>query len=142
MTTASGTTSTIGEVSARTGLSTHTLRFYEQEGLFVEPVRRNSAGRRVFTEQEVGWLRVCTKLRSSGMPLADIRRYADLVREGEGTEAARLDLLRAHEAAVTRQVADLNDALAVIKGKVALYEEHLAAGTADALWRDGPSCAP
>ncbi|HWO66008.1 MAG TPA: MerR family transcriptional regulator [Umezawaea sp.] len=142
MTTASGTTLTIGEVSALTGLSTHTLRFYEQEHLFVEPVGRDSAGRRVFTEQEVGWLHVCTKLRSSGMPLADIRRYADLVRQGPGTEAARLDLLRAHEAAVTRQVADLNEALDVIKFKVALYEEHLAAGSADALWRDGPSCSP
>ncbi|MCS7481266.1 MerR family transcriptional regulator [Umezawaea endophytica] len=141
MTTASSTTLTIGEVSALTGLSTHTLRFYEQEHLFVEPVRRTSAGRRVFTDSEVGWLRVCTKLRSSGMPLADIRRYADLVRQGPGTEAARLDLLRGHEARVTRQVEELNEALDVIKAKVSLYEEHLAAGTADALWRDGPACS-
>lgn len=142
MTAAPRTSLTIGEVSALTGLSTHALRFYEQEGLFVEPVDRNSAGHRVFTEQEVGWLRVCTRLRSSGMPLPDIRRYAELVREGPGTEAARLDLLRGHEAKVTQQLAELQEALDVIKFKVNLYEEHLAAGSADGLWRDGPSCAP
>ena len=110
--------------------------------LHADGLSASYGGRRVFTDQEVGWLRVCTKLRSSGMPLADIRRYADLVRQGPGTESARLDLLRAHEAAVTRQVADLNEDLDVIKFKVALYEEALAAGSADALWRDGPSCSP
>lgn len=133
---------TIGEVSARTGLSTHTLRFYEQEGLFVEPVQRNAAGRRMFTEQEVGWLKVCTKLRSSGMSLPDIRRYAELVWEGAGNEAERYEILRQHEAKVTRQMADLQEALDVIQWKVGLYAEHLAAGSADSLWRNGPSCAP
>ena len=140
MVTAQKATLSIGEVSELTGLSAHTLRFYEQEGLFVDPVRRNSAGRRIFTEQEVGWLRVCAKLRSSGMPLPDIRRYAELVRQGPGTEAERFEILRLHEAKVARQVADLQEALDVIKGKVALYARHLAAGSADSLWRDGPTC--
>ncbi|TDD19705.1 MerR family transcriptional regulator [Nonomuraea diastatica] len=144
MTAAAETMLSIGEVSALTGLTTHTLRFYEQEGLFVEAVRRNAAGRRVFTEQEVGWLRVCAKLRSSGMPLPDIRRYAELVRKGAGTETARFDILRRHEARVQQQVADLQEALNVIQAKVALYadHDHLAAGSADTLWRDGPACTP
>lgn len=140
MTTAQEATLSIGEVSELTGLSAHTLRFYEQEGLFVEPVRRNAAGRRMFTQQEVGWLRVCAKLRSSGMALPDIRRYAELVREGPGTEAERFQILKRHEAKVAQQVADLQAALDVIQGKVALYAEHLAAGSADSLWRDGPTC--
>jgi DNA-binding transcriptional MerR regulator len=84
MTTAPETMLTIGEVSAQIGLSAHTLRFYEQEGLF--EARRNAAGRRVFTGQDVGWLKVCTKLRSSGMSLPDIRRYAELARQGSGNE--------------------------------------------------------
>ena len=87
MTTPTKTIWTIGEVSTLTGLTTHTLRFYEQEGLFFAPVRRNAAGRRVFTEDEVEWLKVCTKLRSSGMPLPEIRRYAQLVLEGAGEKA-------------------------------------------------------
>jgi DNA-binding transcriptional MerR regulator len=141
MTTAGKSRLSIGEVSARTGLSTHTLRFYEQEGLFVEPVRRNAAGRREFSDQEVGWLQVCTKLRSSGMSLPDIRRYAQLVREGPGNEAERFEILQRHERKVTQQMADLQEALDTIKAKVTLYAAHLASGSADALWRDGPTCS-
>jgi DNA-binding transcriptional MerR regulator len=142
MTTAPETTLTIGEVSARTGLSTYTLRFYEQEGLLVSPVRRSGAGRREFTEQAVGWLKVCAKLRSSGMSLPDIRRYAQLVRDGAGNEAERFEILRRHEAKVRQQMADLQEALDVIHWKVALYADHLDAGSADTLWRDGPDCSP
>lgn len=141
-TAAANPTLTIGEVSALTGLTTHTLRFYEQEGLFFAPVRRNAAGRRVFTEQEVAWLKVCTKLRSSGMPLPEIRHYAQLVLEGPGNEAERFEILRRHEAKVQQQVADLQEALGVIHEKVELYARRLAAGTADQLWRNGPECAP
>ncbi|TDD93861.1 MerR family transcriptional regulator [Actinomadura rubrisoli] len=142
MTAVPETVLTIGDVSALTGLSAHTLRFYEQEGLFAAPVRRNGAGRRVFTEREVGWLKVCVKLRSSGMSLPDIRRYAQLVRQGPGNEAERFEILRLHETKVRRQMAELQDALDVIQGKVALYADHLAAGSAGQLWRDGPDCTP
>ncbi len=140
MTTPADTFLSIGEVSALTGLTTHTLRFYEQEGLFVAPVRRNSAGRRVFTQDEVEWLRVCTKLRSSGMPVPEIRHYAELVLKGAGNELERLEILRRHEERVQQQVADLQEALGVIHHKVELYTRRLEAGTADQLWRNGPEC--
>jgi DNA-binding transcriptional MerR regulator len=130
----------IGEVSERTGLSVHTLRFYEQEGLFFAPVRRNGAGRRLYSEADVEWLLVCSKLRSSGMPLPSIRRYAELARVGESTVEERLGILRQHESAVRAQLAELQDALGVIERKVALYTDRLAAGTADSLWRNGPEC--
>ncbi|SDD08996.1 MerR family transcriptional regulator [Auraticoccus monumenti] len=141
MTTTTAPVFSIGEVSELTGLSTHTLRFYEKEEL-LPPVRRDGAGRRVFTEEEVAWLRVCTKLRSSGMPLPEIRRYAALALQGPGTEADRFEILRTHEARVQQQVADLQEALDVIHAKVEVYARHLDAGTADQLWRDGPSCEP
>jgi DNA-binding transcriptional MerR regulator len=83
-------------VGAAPGLTTHTLRFYEQERLFFAPVRRDAAGRRVFTGEEVEWLKVCTKLRSSGMPLPEIRRYAELVVAGPGNETERFEILRRH----------------------------------------------
>ncbi len=142
MTTAAETTLSIGEVSALTGLTTPTLRFYEQEGLFFAPVRRNAAGRRLFTPDEVQWLKVCMKLRSSKMPLPEIRRYAQLVLAGPGNEAERFEILRRHEAKVQQQVADLQEALDIIHGKVELYARRLRAGTADELWRDGPECDP
>ncbi|GEB61302.1 MerR family transcriptional regulator [Streptomyces gardneri] len=63
----------IGEVAQRSGLSVHALRFYEREGLFANPVRRLSNGRRIYHEEDLEWLAICTKLRSSGMPLVMIR---------------------------------------------------------------------
>ncbi|MGW5188999.1 MerR family transcriptional regulator [Kribbella sp. NPDC004138] len=58
----------IGQVAERTGLSVHALRFYEREGLLADPVRRESNGRRVYSEDDVDWLTMCIKFRSSGMP--------------------------------------------------------------------------
>ncbi|AMM19764.1 MerR family transcriptional regulator [Frondihabitans sp. PAMC 28766] len=132
---------TIGQVSAQTGLSVHTLRFYEQEGLFIGPVARDSAGRRVYDADEVMWLNVCTRLRSSGMPLADIHRYADLAREGEGNELERLELLTGHRERVREQLAEITAALEVIDHKIGIYESHLEAGSAASLWATGgPVC--
>lgn len=86
-------------------------------------------------------MRVCAKLRASGMPLPRIRRYADLARQGADTVHERFDLVRENESAVRQQISDLQDALAVIRGKITLYADHLAAGSADELWCDGPECA-
>jgi len=130
----------IGQVSEQTGLSPYTLRFYEDEGLFLAPVRRDMAGRRMYTEQDVEWLRVGTRLRSSGMPLPEIRRYVQLVKQGAGNEAARFEILRRHEARVQQKVNDLHEALDIIHTKVELYAQHLSAGTADQLWTSGPEC--
>lgn len=122
----------IGQVSGRTGLSVHALRFYEREGLLATPVYRDSGGRRVYSEWDLEWLELCIKLRESGMPLVAIRRYAELVREGEGNEKDRLGLLREHQDRIEAQVTALHACLEVISFKVRLYEERLARGT----WRD------
>ncbi|MFI5696810.1 MerR family transcriptional regulator [Kribbella sp. NPDC051586] len=124
----------IGQVAERTGLSVHALRFYEREGLLADQVRRESNGRRVYTEDDVEWLDMCIKFRSSGMPLDTIRKYTDLVRQGPGNEQDRLALLRSHQDHVNSQIQDLTECLSVISHKVSVYEEHLEAGTAECLW--------
>jgi len=124
----------IGQVAERTGLSVHTLRLYEREGLFASDVRRTSTGRRVYGDWDVEWLANCTKFRASGMPLAVIRRFAELVREGSGNEAERLTLLREHQRRIAERMADLTACLELINFKVGVYEAHLAQGTADGLW--------
>ncbi|MFB6720138.1 MerR family transcriptional regulator [Kribbella sp. NPDC056345] len=129
----------IGQVAERTGLSVHALRFYEREGILADPVRRESNGRRVYSEDDVDWLAMCIKFRSSGMPLDTIRRYTELVRQGSGNEQARLDLLRSHQEYITAQLEDLQESLRVITHKVTIYEEHVAAGTASCLWADASS---
>ncbi|MEU3766854.1 MerR family transcriptional regulator [Amycolatopsis keratiniphila] len=125
----------IGQVTERTGLSVHALRFYEKEGLLAAPVKRDANGRRVYTEHDVEWLLNCKKFRASGMPLAVIREFAELVRQGPGNEEKRLELLREHQNTVRDRIAELADCLELISRKVEVYEEHVARGTANELWR-------
>ncbi|HLU71560.1 MAG TPA: MerR family transcriptional regulator [Nonomuraea sp.] len=116
---------TIGEIAERTGLSVHTLRFYEREGVLVRPVARDAGGRRLYTEGDVDWLETCVLLRASGMPLPDIRRYAELIRQGAGTTRERLELMRAHRDRVLVRIEELNRALDLITFKVGVYEDRL-----------------
>ncbi|MEU7586133.1 MerR family transcriptional regulator [Micromonospora sp. NPDC049230] len=118
-------TLSIGQVAERTGLSVHTLRFYEQEGIFVSPVRRGSTGRRLYSQDDVDWLTVCVILRASGMPLPALRRYTELVREGAGNEEERLALMREHHGRVTEQIGRLTQSLDLITFKVGVYEDLL-----------------
>lgn len=125
---------TIGQVAERTGLSVHALRFYEREGLLAEPVRRGRNGHRLYSQDDVEWLNLCTRFRAAGMPLSTIRRYADLVRQGPGNEADRLVLLRRHQDEVACQIRALTECLDAITYKVTVYQEHLDRGAADRLW--------
>jgi DNA-binding transcriptional MerR regulator len=125
----------IGDVARETGLSVHALRFYEREGLMVsQHVARGTGGRRRYRRDDVYWLRICIKLRASGMPLAKIRRLAELVRDGPGNEEQRLELLREQQQRVEHQLAELEECLRIITRKVGVYEQHLADGTAQDLW--------
>jgi DNA-binding transcriptional MerR regulator len=123
----------IGQVAERTGMSVHALRFYEREGILAHPVERESNGRRIYSEGDVDWLILCTHLRATGMSLPAIRRYAELVRQGEGNEKERLDLLREHREKVLGQIAELQEFLGMVNRKIGWYEDALAKGETDPL---------
>nr|ADK54853.1 MerR transcriptional regulator [uncultured soil bacterium] len=125
---------TIAEAARRTGVSAHTLRYYERVGLVVTDVDRTSGGRRRYHERDLHWIRVCTKLRATGMPIRVIQRYAQLVVEGHGNEKERLALLEEHRASVLEQLAVLQDNLELIDHKIDVYRGRLEAGDADQLW--------
>jgi len=72
---------TISEVAERTGLTRHTLRYYERDGLMLG-VGRAGSGHRRYSERDLGWIELITKLRATGMPIREVRRYAELVRAG------------------------------------------------------------
>lgn len=113
---------TIGEVVARTGLTAHTLRWYERIGLLEHPARSHS-GQRRFSERDLAWLGFLGKLRLTAMPVADMVRYADLRREGEHTAAARQELLMEHRDEVRQRIADLQATLLIIDHKIDLYAQ-------------------
>ena len=128
----------IAEVARRTGVSVHTLRYYERAGLVITTVHRNHSGRRRYQAEDLKWISICTKLRATGMPRT-IKRYAQLVSAGPGNEAERLALLEAHRAEVTAKLAELQENLKLIDHKIDVYQGRLAAGDADQLWAPKPS---
>jgi DNA-binding transcriptional MerR regulator len=124
----------IAEAARRTGVSVHTLRYYERAGLVVTTVDRTAGGRRRYQQLDLDWITVCTRLRATGMPIKAIRRYAQLVSAGPGNEKERLALLEAHRDEVTAKLVELQESLKLIDHKIDVYRGRLAAGDADQLW--------
>lgn len=118
-------TLTIAEAAERSGLTAHTLRYYERDGLMLEPIERSTTGHRRYTEHDLAWIDLITRLRSTGMPIREVRRYATLVRLGAGNEAERLDMLRSHRQQVLAQLAEVTEHLGAIDRKIGIYVERL-----------------
>jgi len=130
----SGPGMSIAEAARRTGVSVHTLRYYERAGLVITAVDRTAGGRRRYRKLDLDWIKICTRLRATGMPIKSIRRYAELVCAGPGNEQERLALLEAHHADVTAKLAELSENLKLIDHKIDVYRSRVAAGDADRLW--------
>ena len=113
---------TIAEAAQATGVSAHTLRYYERAGL-LRPVGRNGSGHRRYGEQDLAWIEMLTKLRRTGMPIRRMREYAELVWAGDGNEPARLALLEEHREDVRVQLEDIAECLRFIDLKIELYRE-------------------
>src|SRR4051812_14521203 len=116
---------TIAEAATRTGLTAHTLRYYERDGLMLGSVDRAVSGHRRYSDQDLTWIQMITRLRSTGMPIRDVRRYADLVRAGDGNESERLELLMLHRERVEAQLAQITSHLRAIDHKIGIYEGKL-----------------
>jgi DNA-binding transcriptional MerR regulator len=117
----------IREVAARTGITTHTLRYYERIGL-VQPVARARSGHRRYDDADLRWLELLKKLHATDMPIRKMLEYARLVRRGESTVSARRALLDAHRTEVLSKVAQLHSTLAVIEMKIAMYDQAIREG--------------
>jgi DNA-binding transcriptional MerR regulator len=116
---------TVADAARETGVSAHTLRYYERAGL-LQPVERDGSGHRRFTADDVDWVTVITKLRATGMPIRRIRQYAELVWAGEGNERERLALLEAHREEVLARLAEIERNLELVDYKIGLYRDRLA----------------
>jgi len=113
---------TIHEVSTETGLSAHTLRYYERIGLIVH-VTRDTGGRRRYTRADLEWLRFLMRLRDTGMPIATMLHYAELRRQGESTHAERGDLMARHLASLQARIAHLQELATYVAAKVEWYQD-------------------
>jgi DNA-binding transcriptional MerR regulator len=114
---------TIAQAAEASGLTSHTLRYYERDGLMLQDVERDPAGRRVYRPSDLRWVAVLTRLRATGMPIRDVRHYAELCRAGEGNEAERMALLHQHREQVRARQAETDDHLRAIDEKIGIYTE-------------------
>ena len=114
----------ISEAAERTGLSAHTLRYWERAGL-LEPVGRNGSGHRRYAEDDLERIKFLTNLRATGMPIRQVRRYAELLGRGEDTNEERLQLLESHRRDVLAQLEETAGHLELIDWKINLYRERL-----------------
>jgi len=111
---------TIKEVSDKLGLSVHTLRYYEKEGL-IRNIKRDINGFRNYSEGDVGWLDLIMKLKLTRMPLKDLKKYADLFYANDPDLDKRIQILQEHKKRVHQEIETLRIADKVIDKKIGIY---------------------
>ncbi len=112
----------ISEISERSGLSIHTLRYYEKEGLLIN-ISRNESGRRVYSETDLEWLTWIQRLKSTGMSLDDIKHFSELRLIGDSSIPDRKNMLISHSKKLKSDIQRLKEELDIVEYKVKAYEE-------------------
>ena len=113
----------IGEFSKVTGLGIHTLRYYEHEGLII-PLR-NSSNRRRYSEKDIAWLAFIKRLKATGMPIKEIKKYAALRTKGDATLSERMKMLVQHRQSLNEQIRQLQEHETILDGKIAFYQQEI-----------------
>ena len=107
-----------------------TIRYYDRAGL-IPQLRRTSAGHRTFLIEHLRWIGLIDRLRTSGMSIRQIRSYLELALAGDSTIDQRRSLLQEHEQAVLTKITVLQESLAIVRAKLALYE---GTGSVNDVW--------
>lgn len=115
----------MAEMSAVTGVSGYTLRYYERAGL-IRSVTRSRGNQRRYQPGDVEWVRFLLRLRETGMPIAQMRQYSNLRAEGDTSIRARLGLLAEHRDRLREQIASLRGHERALLAKVDTYRQMLA----------------
>jgi len=129
-------TYSIGEVAKQLGVSTHTLRFYDKEGLLPN-VHKNSAGLRRFTQDDINWLKVMECLKSTGLPLKEIKYYLQLSKLGDATLQERLQIFQKQKQRLEQQIKDLQSNMERINFKIKYYKAAINDGEAAVFAKNG-----
>ena len=117
---------TIQDVSKKTGLTAHTLRYYEKEGL-ITGVERSQGGIRQYTDEDLERLGLIRCLKNTGMSIQEIARFVQLTHEGDHTLEERVELLREHRERVLERMAEMQEHLDKVTWKLNFFTEKLRA---------------
>ncbi|MED3728214.1 MerR family transcriptional regulator [Priestia filamentosa] len=112
----------IQEVAKMTGLSTHTLRYYEKIGL-IKNVQRDQTGYRQYTDSDIAWIHFLIRLRVTGMPMLKMKQFSDLRQEGDPTILSRRELLEEHYKDVLGKIEELKLNFHKIEEKIEYYKK-------------------
>lgn len=123
-------TYSIGEVAKEMNLTVYTLRYYDKEGL-IPFVERTSSGIRLFKESDIGALKVIECLKSTGMPIKEIKNFIEWCSDGDSTLQQRYDMFMERKAIVEAQMEELKKTMELIEHKCSYYKTALEAGTED-----------
>lgn len=110
----------IAAAAEATGTTVDTLRYYEKAGV-LPPIHRDGGGRRIYSDDDLGWISFVVRLRATGMPLERVAHYTQMVREGKGTVSQRRALLETHRDTVATAIDELGIALRALDAKIAHY---------------------
>ncbi len=119
---------TIQQVVEKTGVSHHTLRYYERIGLILD-VNRAPNGHRRYSDDDLEWIAFLKQLKATGMPLTEMQTFAQLRRQGRGTARQRREMLETHRKTIVREMQMLQDCLTMVDYKI---ERHRRTERADA----------
>jgi DNA-binding transcriptional MerR regulator len=111
----------MSEFSKLTGLSSHTLRYYEKISL-LKNIQRNSSGHRFYTNKDVEWISFIIRLKETGMPLDDILKYAQLREQGAASLFERQQLLENHRVILKAHIESQLHHLDALEQKIDLYK--------------------
>jgi DNA-binding transcriptional MerR regulator len=111
----------MSEFSSLTGLSSHTLRYYEKISL-LKNINRTDSGHRDYTNSDLEWINFVIRLKVTGMPIKEILEYAKLRELGSITLSARQELLEMHRKNLNVKIESQLDHLAALDKKINLYK--------------------
>lgn len=112
----------IGNLAKKSGLSAHTLRYYERIGL-LPYADRDRSGQRDYDVSILTWIEFLGRLKTTDMPIRDMLRYAEMAERGDQTFSQRRELLESHRDRVKQRLAELSACLRVLDTKIASYAE-------------------
>ncbi|MDR2404422.1 MAG: MerR family transcriptional regulator [Spirochaetaceae bacterium] len=108
---------TIKQVSEKTALPPHVLRYYENEGL-LPSVGRSLKGIRRYSEHDLEWIGLICCLKNTGMSIKQIRNFVELSLKGNETLPERCEMLREHKKIVEKQIEEMQRHLQKVIHKI------------------------
>lgn len=115
----------VTEAAKISGLSAHTLRYYDDLGLFPF-LKRTQTDKRLFSDADMQWVQLIECLRNTGMPISEVKNYVELCLKGDSTLNERLEIVKRQETIMKEQIKEMRKHLKLLQFKKNYYEQQLA----------------